>query len=104
MKKVKFKPQICRIKLNPEQAVLSCTCFNIGSAWYLGWGWPRDQHFIGQKKYGAGGSIEACVQANYPYLVPGRGWEKDIWTDYDDWIGGPNHGGQFYLDSQIAVS
>jgi len=29
-KKSKFKPMITRIKLNPEQAVLACTCYNVG--------------------------------------------------------------------------
>lgn len=27
MRKPKFKPEITRVKLNPEQAVLSCTCW-----------------------------------------------------------------------------
>ncbi len=27
-KKPKFRPRITRIKLNPEQAVLACNCFN----------------------------------------------------------------------------
>lgn len=27
-KKVKFKPVITRIKLNPEQAILVCPCYN----------------------------------------------------------------------------
>jgi hypothetical protein len=27
-KKPKFKPQISRVKLNPEQAVLSCSCYS----------------------------------------------------------------------------
>jgi len=26
-KKPKFKPEITRVKLNPEQAVLSCACY-----------------------------------------------------------------------------
>jgi len=30
-KKLKFKPEITRIKLNPEQAVLSCACYNTGN-------------------------------------------------------------------------
>jgi len=29
-KKAKFKPLITRIKLNPEQAVLSCNCYSVG--------------------------------------------------------------------------
>jgi len=31
MRKPKFKPEITRVKLNPEQAVLQCTCYNTGS-------------------------------------------------------------------------
>lgn len=31
MRKPKFKPEITRVKLNPEQAVLQCTCFDTGS-------------------------------------------------------------------------
>lgn len=27
-KKLKFKPVISRVKLNPEQAVLTCGCYN----------------------------------------------------------------------------
>lgn len=39
-KKPKFKPEITRVKLNPEQAVLACTCYDngmqavIGTAYY----------------------------------------------------------------------
>ena len=29
-RKPKFRPRITRVKLNPEQAVLLCTCYNIG--------------------------------------------------------------------------
>jgi hypothetical protein len=29
-RKSKFKPVITRVKLNPEQAVLSCSCYNTG--------------------------------------------------------------------------
>jgi len=32
-RKPKFKPMITRIKLNPEQAVLSCTCS--GGGWRI---------------------------------------------------------------------
>ena len=28
--KKKFRPQITRVKLNPEQAVLNCTCYSTG--------------------------------------------------------------------------
>jgi len=30
--KIKFKPRITRIKLNPEQAVLACMCYNTARA------------------------------------------------------------------------
>jgi len=30
-KKPKFNPEITRIKLNPEQAVLACSCYNTGN-------------------------------------------------------------------------
>lgn len=29
-RKPKFKPEVTRIKLNPEQAVLQCACYNSG--------------------------------------------------------------------------
>lgn len=29
-KKTKFKPMITRVKLNPEQAVLACSCYTSG--------------------------------------------------------------------------
>ncbi len=32
-RKLKLKPVITRVKLNPEQAVLSCTCFDAGVIW-----------------------------------------------------------------------
>ena len=31
----KFKPVVTKIRLNPEQAVLSCACFDMGKG---GWG------------------------------------------------------------------
>lgn len=30
-RRLKFKPEITRIKLNPEQAVLSCNCWDSGT-------------------------------------------------------------------------
>jgi len=40
-KKPKFQPVITRVKLNPEQAVLQCSCYDIGvkiEAGGTGWG------------------------------------------------------------------
>jgi len=31
-KKKKFKPVITRVKLNPEQAVLSCACYSVSAS------------------------------------------------------------------------
>lgn len=31
--KPKFKPEITRVKLNPEQAVLLCGCYGAGLKW-----------------------------------------------------------------------
>ncbi len=31
-RKPKFKPEITRVKLNPEQAVLACSCYDRGMA------------------------------------------------------------------------
>lgn len=33
VKKPKFKPVITRVKLNPEQAVLTCTCMSRNTRW-----------------------------------------------------------------------
>ena len=35
-RKPRFKPEITRVKLNPEQAVLSCTCHGLGAHWTSG--------------------------------------------------------------------
>jgi hypothetical protein len=32
-RKLKFKPTITRVKLNPEQAVLTCGCYTTGGRW-----------------------------------------------------------------------
>jgi len=62
--KPKFKPVVTRIKLNPEQAVLSCSCYQYGwqrvngstsvtqVAWYSGT-WPDGRWACGGKtQYG----------------------------------------------------
>jgi len=30
-RKAEFRPEVTRVKLNPEQAVLTCNCYNNGS-------------------------------------------------------------------------
>lgn len=34
-KKPKFKPEITRVRLNPEQAVLACGCYDVGTNFYM---------------------------------------------------------------------
>ena len=34
-KEPKFKPEITRIKLNPEQAVLTCNCYDDNTRWLV---------------------------------------------------------------------
>jgi len=53
MQKPKFKPEITRVKLNPEQAVLTCTCYSRGRASY-GFTPNRNRSicFYGTKKTG----------------------------------------------------
>ena len=43
-RKPKFRPEITRVKLNPEQAVLACTCFTnpFGPAFRLSPGFDWD--------------------------------------------------------------
>jgi hypothetical protein len=52
-RKLKFKPVITRVKLNPEQAVLMCECYSTG------------------KKYLVGGTLGTSCSYNYSYGVKG---------------------------------
>ncbi len=52
-KKPRFNPEITRVKLNPEQAVLACTCYN-------------NRKFVSD---GATGTKEGCVQNTRDYLT-----------------------------------
>lgn len=45
-KKPKFKPVITRVKLNPEQAVLTCNCYSgVVPLFYSGVGWSRSTSY-----------------------------------------------------------
>lgn len=39
-KKEKFKPEITKVELNPEQAVLACSCYDNGTQAGFGFAWP----------------------------------------------------------------
>lgn len=49
LKKIKFKPRVTQIKLNPEQAVLVCGCWIVGlvSAGCMGGSAPACPSFKG---------------------------------------------------------
>ncbi len=62
-RKPKFKPVITRVKLNPEQAVLTCSCYNTGQQSVsqadndfgpVGFLPPWCMIFLGQKQTSAG--------------------------------------------------
>jgi hypothetical protein len=67
-KKPKFKPEITRVKLNPEQAVLTCSCYSMG---YQYQGAPiiiddplppaDETHFLGPKNAYADANPIACM-------------------------------------------
>ena len=63
----RFKPELTRIKLNPEQAVLSCSCWiygrvNTGAA-------------MGYDTYGGSGSHYTC-----------GGTKSPVWTWVNNWV------------------
>ena len=75
-RKPKFRPRITRIKLNPEQAVLSCSCYNTGNrdGGPVRWG------------YWIGSGIDVCT-TGYRYILgveytgymgEGVHWENEL--------------------------
>ena len=63
-RKPKFKPEIRRIKLNPEQAVLTCNCYSRAMWW----------RFAGHHS-GAGKAYGVCeLNVSSPKSAPGHPW------------------------------
>jgi hypothetical protein len=62
-KNPKFKPEIMRVKLNPEQAVLSCACYDAGyryQEYYIEPEMPTT--FLGPKNvYASPPSGQVCI-------------------------------------------
>ena len=54
-KKLRFKPEITRVKLDPEQAVLNCACYDLGN-----------QSFYNALGSAPGPDIVACNTNMYP--------------------------------------
>jgi len=68
-KKAKFKPEIKRIQLNPEQAVLSCAGYNTRN------------HGIRQSYYGVSTFVHTCVGRRLVWGGSGTG------TGFAAWMG-----------------
>lgn len=75
-RKLKFKPVITRVKLNPEQAVLSCNCFTTGASITGSALWNTTP--LANHCYGAGklfqplnGCNPSGTMATYPNWTPG---------------------------------
>jgi len=59
-RKMKFRPEITRVKLNPEQAVLTCNCYAAGwradgGAWTGAWYWSEGETQVTRNHCLAGG-------------------------------------------------
>lgn len=65
-RKPKFKPEITRVKLNPEQAVLVCDCFTTGTK--IGWteGVAYSQAILSTS------TVCALVKGPWAYFIGGR--------------------------------
>ena len=74
-RRMKFRPEITRVKLNPEQAVLSCSCYDSGvdyttKVWSTNWdtsgvvACSRDG--LGGKKYAYAGVIDLGGDGGMP--------------------------------------
>ena len=80
-RKRKFKPIIKRVKLNQEQAVLACSCYNTSNTYYLqysavgGMGYTND----------AAGTIHYCMPNR-----KSNGWAIRAWQGPGNILVGKN--------------
>jgi len=80
LNKPKFKPEICRVKLNQEQAVLTCSCYDQGQQWVHDSSPSVKGVGVGPSPKGRKGRTSplACMPQFYPY-----GWAgKILWFSY----------------------
>jgi hypothetical protein len=69
-KKLKFKLEITRVKLNPEQAVLSCTCYmDVGGGW--GYNGGHSGRYTGYELVSGSGSPTWCNGGKGTYTTVG---------------------------------
>ena len=75
-RKAKFRPEITRVKLNPEQAVLQCACF----------GYERKYATASTRTYyrwGTTGGVDICDRE---YRISGH--LESYWDGYDYAVNG----------------
>jgi len=82
-KKPKYRPEIARIKLNPEQAVLTCVCFRTRGGKTGYWGEndrsPNHDSWIGCAFYSGkiGEQFSVCQQSGGG-VEQGKVWENSV--------------------------
>ncbi|MBU1523554.1 MAG: hypothetical protein KKG50_02700, partial [Candidatus Omnitrophica bacterium] len=59
-RKMKFRPEITRVKLNPEQAVLTCNCFKIGEHESRAWRYISIEGQASKKEWHSVGLNQMC--------------------------------------------
>jgi len=78
-RKLKFRPRISRVKLNPEQAVLSCNCYDLGSS--LQWiGQPAGAFHVSGTGVDCSGKIRTQIEGVEPpgdEGGPNWGWNSN---------------------------
>lgn len=71
-RKLKFRPKVTRIKLNPEQAVLTCDCWNEGLRVAGSTGFAISGHWYIHSATGAYCGISNPRGLDYKYATPAR--------------------------------
>ena len=74
-RRMKFRPEITRVKLNPEQAVLTCNCY--GEGWKTDFSGPRFIHF------GTGPENRWHNTCNYDHYRPDVKSSFHLWGHYE---------------------
>lgn len=65
-KRAKFKPRITKVRLNPEQAVLACQCYNQGFYFWMGTSRPFGSVCLGKSKITVPASAWDSCKSIYP--------------------------------------
>lgn len=76
-KKPKFNPEVNRIKLDPEQAVLTCNCYTNGD----NYNWGGNQNYIDQP------ASNYCVAGATRMGIGLTGWDGNMSGTYTRNVG-----------------